>query len=117
MKALQDTAVIYVPTDTEEGQTIAQQLADQAARLFGGSTMTSGVGRYMKGLTMEVESITMVSYATIREKRREFVEFTLESVKAVGRNLKQETVAVVTNGVFGLYEAGVDYYIEDEKVG
>ena len=117
MRSLENTATIYVPTETEAAQDLVSKLADEAARIFGGSTMTQGVGRYVrKDGTMEAESVTLVTFSAKQETdRKRFGEFVLEAVRNIGRLLKQETVLASVNGYLGLYEAEVDYFLEEGK--
>lgn len=130
MRALSNRATFYVPSETEQGQDLALNIAQQAAIAFGGSTVTSGIriwagvpeggdgwrqvvggAAYLEGHTEGIvtEKITLVTVFTTQEKRIPLKDFIEDAARRIGSLLDQEAVAVEVNGALGLYERGTDY--------
>jgi len=111
MKTLQDKATFYVPTETAEGQNMANEIADQASTLWGGASLTPGIGFYDSAKQEGVvrESVTLVTVFADRQVRAEWASWVKSAAIRIGIQLKQESVLVDVNGVGGLYESGTDY--------
>lgn len=109
MRVLENKATFYIPVDKDGGQ-VAQEVAQQAAEQFGGSTLVpaSGLWHLLSG-KFEQESINLVHVWVRQAERVDFANFITKTVKYIGLTLEQEAVAVEINNHLGIYSMEDNY--------